>query len=144
LARTRKGQTLIVQFMIFFIIGLTLFLGVTTFFNYQSQIYNQDTTTYGVQMIRSYVSSVIMSEVLDCKQCDFANITFKGANTTSGNYYIMSIGSYGLNVSVPAANKVSLSSIHNLNTSLTESGVILSVKPTTVTFNRTQSKITIS
>lgn len=142
--RMRKGQSLIIQFILFFMIGLSLFLGVGSFFRYQSDVYKVDTSQENLLLVNSYISSVITAAYLDCKQCDNANITVKTMNTTSGNYFTLSMGSYGLNVSIPFTSLAEISSTNNFNASVAESGLVASIKPVTVTFNRTQNQITIN
>jgi len=140
----QKGQSLIVQFIIFFVIGLTLFLGVGSFFRYQSDLFKDDASRESIKLINSYFSSLSSAAYLDCKQCDIANITVKTANTTAGNFFEMSMGTFGLNVSIPFTTLNYLSSNHNFNTSTSETGLVASVNPITLTFNRAQNKITIS
>jgi len=145
-----KGQSLIIQFIIFFIIGLTLFLGVGTFFRYESDIFKDDASRESLKMINSYFSSIALTAYSTCKQCDNVNITVKTANTTAGSFFEVSIGTFGLNASIPFTSLKYVTSIHNLNSSLNNinevslNGAVASAKPITLTFNKTQNKITIS
>lgn len=135
-----KAQALIVQFIIFFLIGLSLFISIGNFFKYQLEIFRSDTSFLMKKLISSYVSSVVISS-LACKQCDFVNSSFKLQNTSLGYFIELSLSSQGLNVSSVPENKHYISSIHNFNSSLSLSGKSSSVKIITLTFDKNQNKL---
>ena len=137
-----KGQSLILQFVIFFIIGFTIFIGVSQLFSFQSDIFKGDVSIENLKLINSYIASLSVASVDSCKQCDYVNLTFKTMNTTAGNFFVTSLGSYGINVSIPfATNLQFISSIHNLNESIQTGGSVISTKPLSLTFNKTENKL---
>jgi hypothetical protein len=137
-----KGQSLIIQFIMFFLIGFTIFIGVSQFFRYQSDIFKDDVTRESLKIINSYFSSYAIASVASCKQCDEVNLTFKTANTTAGNFFEVSFGSYGANVTIPFVTNVKfISPAHNLNESFQLNGSVPSTRPITLTFNKMQNKL---
>ena len=139
-----KAQSLVIQFVLFFLIGLTIFIGVGQFFRYESDIFQNQASIESMTLINSYFSNLALAAYDSCKQCDSVNITIKTSNTTAGNYYEISLGTFGLNVSIPIANISSITTYHNINDSVTGSGAVVSARTITLMFNRTQNQITIS
>ena len=133
-----KGQALIIQFVMFFIIGFALFVFTGNIFKYQSDMFRENILDSGLKLSNSYLSSMIISSIISCKECDFVNVTLRTQNTTAG--HILEFGltdDCELSVYVPIIGKSYNSSIHNFNYSLTDcSGVSASAKPITLTFNR--------
>lgn len=139
-----KGQNLIIQFLLFFLIGLSVFTAVGLFFQAQSSIFKNDVTNYNLQLINSYVSAVALTEVATCKQCDFMNMTIKIQNTTAGNFFEIGLNSNGVNTTVPLSQKSIITSIYNLNSSYLLSGLSASIKPISITFTKSQNNLRVS
>lgn len=139
-----KGQTLIIQFILFFIIGFSLFTSIALFLKYQSDIFKNDITSNNLKLINSYFSAIAVSEAVTCKMCDYANITTKTQNTTAGYFFEVGMNNLGFNVTVPLAGQRVVSSIYNLNNSYALSGSSASIKPITITFNKTQNSLGVS
>ena len=139
-----KGQTLIIQFILFFMIGFALFTSIGLFFKYQSDLLKEDVTNYNMRLINSYMSATALAEAVSCKQCDFANITVKIQNTTAGNFFEVGMNSQGVNTTVPMSKKSIATSIYNLNSSYTLSGLSASVKPISITFTKSQNNSRVS
>jgi len=139
-----KGQTLIVQFILFFLIGFSLFSSIGLFFKFQSEVFKNDITDYNMKLINSYMSAVVLTEGVSCKQCDYASITVKIQNTTAGNFFELGMTSRGVNTTVPSSNKMVTTSIYNLNSSYILSGFSSSTKPISITFNKLKNNITVS
>jgi hypothetical protein len=91
----------------------------------------------------SYLSSIALTAINSCKNCDSVNITVKLQNTTAD--YVLGIGlsqASGLNVSIPPIGKYSSSNVHNIIPFLTQcSGNSTSDKPISLTFNKNQNKL---
>lgn len=137
-----KGQSLIFQFVLFFIIGFTIFVGVSQFFRYQSDVFKDEVTRENIKLINTFFSSMAVVSEASCKQCDTATLNFKTSNTTAGSFFEVSLGSYGINVSIPfIANAKYISAAHNLNASFELRGMVPSTKPISLTFNKTQNII---
>jgi hypothetical protein len=140
-----KGQTLIIQFILFFLIGFTLFASMGLFFQAQSQIFKNDIINYNLQLINSYMSSIVLTEAVSCKQCDFINVTVKIQNTTAGNFFEVGMRTLnGLNTTVPQSQKSVTSTIYNLNSSYILSGFSASVKPISITFTKSLNNLRVS
>jgi hypothetical protein len=137
-----KGQSLVIQFVIFFLIGFSLFLSVGSFFRYQSDLFREDIISYSLSSANSYISSNMVVAVDSCKQCDYISLSVPMSNLTAGYVIEINLKNSGLNVSMPY--KYFSSSAHNLNSSFSLSGKSSSVQPITLTFNRNQNKLEVS
>jgi hypothetical protein len=137
-----KGQALIIQFLIFFLIGFSLFISIGTFLKYQSDLFKEQITSSSIRLANSYLSSNMITVLNNCKQCDTASISTSISNLTAGEAIQIKLSSSGLNTSMPT--KYFISPVHNLNYSLTFSGNSYSFKPITLTYNRTQNKLEVS
>ena len=142
----RKGQSLVLQFVLFFIIGLTIFLSISNFFKIQADTLSSDALSYGLELTNSYLSSNLLNLVTTCRLCTLSNTTSILANTTAGYYMTATLNSGGLNTSTPyVSKKIYTSSIHNLNESvgIVESGSS-SGKPISLTYSRTKNQLEMS
>jgi hypothetical protein len=134
-----KGQSIVIQFLIFFVIGFSIFVSLGSFFNYQAELLKQNILSSGMNLTSSYISSAVVAMVDSCKECDFVNLTIKTHNTSAG-YPIMikAVGSQ-LNVITPLQ---SLSTtFHNLLNESRATGDSTSSKPIILTFNRTNNNL---
>lgn len=140
-----KGQSLVIQFTLFFIIGFTIFLSISNFFKIQSDALGSDALSYGIELTNSYISANILNIITTCKLCTISNTTIKLANTTAGYYIVADLSSTGLNTSTPyVSNKIYLSTIHNLNESIIiAQGRGTSSKPISLTYSRTKNQLEI-
>lgn len=115
-----KGQSLIIQFVLFFLIGFSLFVSIGSFFRYQSDLFKEGILSSSLSLANSYMSSNIIALIDGCKQCDYINLSVSMANFSAGYTLEFNLTNYGLNVSVPY--KYYFSQLHNLNSSFTFSG----------------------
>ncbi|MBS3054936.1 MAG: hypothetical protein J4452_00390 [Candidatus Aenigmarchaeota archaeon] len=140
-----KGQSLVIQFVLFFIIGFGLYLAIGNFFKIQSESFRSEITDDSIKLANSYLTSNILVAADSCKMCDYVNLTFKIENTTAGYYYALDLSKPQVNISVvPFANKSFITSGHNMNTSFSFKGNSSSIKTLTLTLNRTKNEIGIS
>ena len=138
-----KGQSLVVQFLIFFLIGFSLFLSVGSFFKYQSDLFRNDIISSSLALANSYVSSNVIAAVDSCKQCDYIRLSAAMSNLTAGYTIEIELTSLGLNTSIPY--KYFSSPLHNLVSSFSfASGKSSSAQTITLTFNRNQNKLEVS
>jgi len=137
-----KGQSLVVQFAIFFLIGFAVYLLVSGFFSFQTDLYKQDIIDSSVNLTASQISSAIVALVEGCKGCDQANMTLNLKNFTANYPLEITFNSSGFTLFVPVVEKTFQSSIHGLNSYLAiiESSV-LSTRPINLTFDKTQNKL---
>jgi hypothetical protein len=138
----RKSQSLIIQFVLFFLIGFSLFLTIGNFFRAQSDSFRSGIVEKTLELTDSYLSSIAINSVDTCKQCDFVTTSVKVENTTAG-YFLQADASTptGIAVSTAPDYGIFLSSLHNLNESLTLSGEAYSTEAITLTFNRTKNEL---
>jgi hypothetical protein len=135
-----KAQSLILQFVLFFMVGFLVFVSIGTFFKYQSDIFQQDVAKKSLDLTSNFFKSAILSQVDTCKGCDEAQYSIRLQNITAGYYMeILMDRLTGLSVKAIPEGKVSNSGIYNLNESFDMSGVGSSVKPINLTFSRTKN-----
>ena len=147
-----KGQTNVVQFVLFFLVGLSIFTAIGNFFRVQSEILRDDLSEYSVEMINGYMSSIIISSVDGCKGCDTVENTVELSDTVFG--YFLEIDMIDINddenemltvYTVPDSALYS-SNIHNLKESisiLVPLGAVSTIQPINLTYDRTQNKLEI-
>jgi len=139
-----KGQTTVIQFIIFFLIGFAVFISVGTFFRYQSDLFRQMILSSGINLTSSYLSSAVIAIVDSCKECDFVNLTIRTQNTSAGYPLDIAIVDSGLNISAPTTTESLATRIHNfLLYTLSASGSSSTFKPIILTFNRTNYNLTV-
>jgi len=139
-----KGQNLLIQFILFFLIGFTFFISVAYFFKYQSDIFKDQVSDYNLNLVNSYMSANALTELVSCKQCDYVDISVKIQAPTTGNVFEIGMDSRGVNTSIPLTQKKITTSIYNLNSSYTLSGFAASVEPISITFTRAQNNLRVS
>jgi hypothetical protein len=140
----RSGQSTVMEFLIFFLIGLTLFIGIGNFFKIQSEILRKDVSVYSVQLASNYVSAFVISSVDSCKQCDVMQSDLKLADSVFGYYLQTSLSSKGLNITTMPSDLNLTSSMGNLNYSISSmSGSVPSVQTINLTYNRNENKLEI-
>lgn len=109
-----KGQSLVVQFLLFFVIGLGIFAAIGGVFRLQSDIVRGDIAEANRKLVGSYLSSIAVSMSSTCKECDFINQTLKLKNVTASYIVRFSLTKNGLDIfSEPGGGKNSVS-FHNL------------------------------
>jgi hypothetical protein len=137
-----KSQSLIVQFILFFVIGLGVFLSLGNLFKFQSEIVRGDVINSSVELTNSFLSSNIISAVDSCKQCDSVSANIKLEKTVAGFFTEINLLKNGLNTSIDGQSFSS--SIHNLNETISGmSGKVSSAKAITLMFNRTNNNLMI-
>lgn len=137
-----KAQHLIIQFLLFFLIGLAIFLSIGNIFRYQADIFGRDIAESYRKLINTYISSAIIYGFSTCKQCDLFNITIKIENKTADYFHEIYFISSGLNIISKPGEKNYLSSVHNLNYTLKPSSTYASsVKPIILTLNKTKNNL---
>jgi thioredoxin-related protein len=135
-----KGQYLVIQFLLFFLIGLSVFLALGNIFRYQADVFGSNVADSYRKLLNTYISSAIIYGFNNCKQCDVIKITIKVKNETAEYFYEIHYTSAGLNVISQPGGKNFLSSVHNLNSTLSPAGTFAtSVNPIILTVNKTNN-----
>jgi len=138
----KKAQSLVIQFVIFFISGFAIFLTIGSFFKYQSDVFRDSLLSSNTKLFNSYFSSVVTSMADSCKECKNSTFTFRIPRQPLG-YSLKFELNKGLNVSIIGKNKYFFSSLHKLNETLELSGWSDSTKPISLTFSRTKNKLVV-
>ena len=111
---------MILQFLIFFLVGLGIFLSVGTFFRAQMDIYAEDISGANKNTIAGFVGAHMVSQFAECKKCDNVVSTFKIQNTTANFDIEILLNGSGVSVITHPGEKGVISSLHNLNYSISE------------------------
>lgn len=136
-----KSQSLIIQFLLFFLIGISIFISISQIFSFHSGMVKRDIISSSVKLSNSFISSAVITAVDNCKECDFVKISTNLGKATG--YFIIASLENGLNTSTPTGDYF-FSSIHNLNKTVgIQSSKVSSLKPITLTFNRTKNNLVI-
>jgi len=142
--RRTKGQSVIVQFILFFLIGITLYIGLGNLFRIQSEVVRSDLIGLYLDMIESYVSSVTVSSVEGCTDCDIVENKIKLDKTYASYFIEVGINDSGIFAETAPKQYGQLSSINNLNQSLNIiEGSAPSIETINLTFDKTQNKLEI-
>jgi hypothetical protein len=144
-SRLSKGQAFVLQFLMFFLIGLMLFISLGNFYKYESQNIRNQLRELSVEMINSYMSSLVVSSVGGCSDCGVVEHKLKLRRTYAGNFIEMDLDYDGLLVKTAPTGAEFLSSMNNLNSSLdiTQSSAS-SIKTINLTYDKNQNKLEIT
>lgn len=136
----KKSQSLIVQFVLFFLIGFSLFLAIGSLFRFRSDIIRNDVTNLELKLVNTYISSAVVNSVDSCKQCD--EVTMKlSIKNIAGYTSIISLNK-GLNVST--VNKYHFSTINNLNETLNiQDSKVYGDNPITLMYERIKNNLVV-
>lgn len=139
-----KGQSVIIQFILFFMIGLGVFIMIGNFFRNQSDMFRDDVVVGGLKLSASYITSEFVASN-GCIECDTVQSKLSIGNSTAGYFteVFLTDGS-GIKVSTAPALKEYSSAMHKLGDYFELSGQAPSIKPISLTFNRNQNKLEIS
>ncbi len=135
-----KGQSLIIQFLLFFVIGLALFTTISGIFRLHSEVLRSDIAESSRELTASYISSIAISMASNCKDCNFTTYSLKLENTTANYMHILNLSSRGLRIFSEPEGGSSNVSIHLLNQTLTMGRAAFSTEPIILRFNNTGNK----
>ena len=140
----QSGQSYILQFVLFFLIVIGLFIGIGNFFRVQYEIVRRDTIGFSIEMINGYISSLIVASVDGCLRCGAVEHNIRMSDTTAGYFLEVLLNKSGLAVSTVPAKRGYLSSINNLNYSFEYlDGSVPSTQTVNLTYDRNQNKLQI-
>lgn len=138
-----KGQSLVIQFLLFFLIGFSIFISLGSFFKYQADIFRKEISSSTLNLTTSYLSSAIILIFDSCKGCDFVNFSLTIHNTSAGYPLLITTQNSMLNVSNFLGSSVT--NLHNLsNNPLKITGDSVPSKPIILTFNKTNNILKVS
>lgn len=138
----QTGQSYIVQFVLFFLIGIGLFIGIGNFFRIQYELTRKDTANISIEMINGYLSSLVVASVDSCLQCGSVENNVRIGDTTAGYFLEIEVNRSGLAVSTAPPEKGYISTINNLNSSVNMiPGSAPSIQTINLTYDRNQNKL---
>jgi len=135
-----KGQSQVIQFVLFFMIGLALFISISGTFRGRIDVFTDDIADQNRKTINSYFSALSVKELVSCKECDNINITTKISNTTAGAFTQVWLNTTHLvTITQPGAARYA-TTMHNLTRGLVDAGGLqISSKPIILSYNKTQN-----
>ena len=139
-----KGQSQIIQYVLFFLIGLSIFGIVGNFYKSQADSLREIIDQYSREMLTSYISGYAIHSFTNCKLCNSTNISLRISNKTAGYYHEFYLTQNGLEVRSVPSEKHFFSTIHNLNETLTFYGFSSSIEPIVLSYIKNQNKLLVS
>ena len=118
-----RTQTQIIQFILFFIISISIFSIVSTYLFSLSQSFQDRILLHTRELIASYTSSVLIHTYTGCKYCNYTNITYSLPHKVFDNFHEINGTNRLIYVKTTPLQKEILTSVHNLNTSVQFSGI---------------------
>ncbi|GEM_PF-1323960 len=139
-----KGQTLIVQFIIFFLVGLSLFTIIGSFFKFQTDIFREDVANDFRKLSNSYISAIAITLFDTCKMCDNVNISVKIPTMAADYFHDFEVVNNTLKVTSRPGENAITTSLHNLNWTINLSGGAPSAKIIVLTIENKNKLLNIS
>ena len=106
-----KSQALIIQFIIFFTIGLAFFLAVGNLFRFQSNLIKREILNLDSELTNKYLSALIITAVDNCKSCNKTSIQVNVKSVVGFNP-VFKLDT-GIVLSIRPENKILQSSIQS-------------------------------
>lgn len=135
-----KAQALIVQFLLFFLIGFSIFLLIGNVFSFHSLKFGSEIREKNLKMIGSLLSSVVIN--LYTHESNYSTIKLFFSNFSQLKDFQVILTQEGMEIISPENLRVE-SSIHNLNESLGLEGDS-NLESIIFTYKKKDNKIVIS
>jgi hypothetical protein len=135
-----KGQSQIIQFMMFFIIGLAIFIVVSNVFNDRLDFYGKDVADANRKLLNTHFSALVVQAMVSCKECDEFSSTTKIGNVTAGSVTEVGVNDEELAViSQPQGTEFSGGAHNMLEGLVAAGGSALSTQPIMISYSKTQN-----
>ena len=134
-----KGISLIFQFVIFFLIGLSVFLSVGMLFRSQYDTVRKDILEQRIKNVANFFAANLLDLYLSCKECDQATLTLEPEEI--GTPYKISLEEDNLTISILETGKNYSIKLNNFNYSVEFSGEAFSGRPVILTLDKTKNKL---
>ncbi len=139
-----KAVVQVVQFLLFFMIGLVVFLSVGNVFRSQYDLFGQDVAGAERKLIGSVISAATISSYT-CKECDNVSLQIALKNFTANFFNNVVLDQNGITVITNPSNRQDFFSMHNLNFSINQmDGIISRTGPIILTYVKAKSSLTVS
>ena len=138
----RKGQSFIIEFILFFAISFSVFSTISFYFYNQSNYFKKIVGEKACALLNDFVSIDLLTGIT-CKSCDSILILDEIPSRIGGYYYKVSLDTTGLNTTLISAKLYSEhTSIFRLNETFSLSGESKSEnKKIEIKINNTESTI---
>lgn len=115
----KKGQSFIVELIMFFVISFSLFATISYFFYSQNEFFEKRVAEKTSELVNDLVSIGIIRG-MSCKNCDRVLIKEDIPSKVGGFFYKIRLDNNGLNLTLISLSKFSeLSPLFNLNETFT-------------------------
>lgn len=138
-----KAQSVIIQFVLFFLMGFGIFVGVGMLFKMRSDIFQGDVATASLKLTSSYLTSTAIAS-MGCVECDMVESRVTILNTSAGYFTEVVLSGEGIETSTAPSFREHRSSMHNLNESLQLGGSAPSIITMSVVYDRLEGEINIT
>ncbi len=117
----RKGQSLVVEFILFFMISFSLFSIISFFFYNQNEFFKERIGETSIDLINDIMSTHFIN-IISCKSCNSTYIKENLPSKVGGLYYNVTLTQTGLNTSL-ISEKIYFKESNIFNINETFSGV---------------------
>jgi hypothetical protein len=118
-----KSQTQVIQFVLFFLISISIFTLLSNYLFSFSQLSQDRLLSSFRELIASYASGFIIYTYTGCKYCNYSNITFGIPYQAFDNFHEINGSENVIYVTSIPLQKQFSTSAHNLNFSISFEGV---------------------
>ncbi len=131
---------MIFQFIIFFMIGLSIFLLAGNLFRFQAGLIKKDILDASSTLSTRQISSLAINSIDSCKSCDNVTINYD-QKPVVGHSPIYQL-SNGVILKIDPESKILQSSMHNIYYSITyDSSDVSSAKTIALTYDKIKNKL---
>ena len=136
LTLNKKGQSMIMEFVLFFMIGIGLFTVLGNFFRAQSDSLKDDLSKTSLELINSHFSSLVISSITGCDNCGSIEHNIKLSKTYANNVVKISLDDSGFVIETIPGGQMIMSTINNLNEDIDviNSGEVYSYRDINITY----------
>ena len=112
----KKGQSLIIEFILFFLISFSIFAVISSFFYNQNEFFKEIIGDRLTNIVNDLVSTHIIKGA-SCRSCDFVLVSEDLPSKIGGYYYRVYLGNqYGINTTLMSGKLYSgVNPLFNLN-----------------------------
>ncbi len=95
----KKGQSFIVEFILFFVISFSLFSIISFYFYSQNEFYKEKVGEYTSELVNDLIL-IDMIKGTTCKACDEVSISEEIPSQIGGFFYTVQLNDQGLNTTI--------------------------------------------
>lgn len=118
----RKGQTLVIEYIVFFLISFSLFIMITAFFYNQNELFKGRVGERLISLINDDIAANA-AKGLSCKSCRTVKVHIFVPSKIGGYYYRVELNQYSLNTTLLSGKLYfKENKLFNLNETFSTSG----------------------